>query len=199
MSSRLLKFLPHYYFDKDETNFPCVLGTSEIKNVVYGIEKEDKVLQYWIYYDLDGIGHNVDYEGIIIKLNEDDKICSLVYKPHSREEHFQVDPSDISKCVHEIDGRPIVYVSLEKHSQYPVSGKIIRYGAIANDSCMKPQERILELIEYDYSNSDLNDKVTASRDFEDLPILKYGNIKKRMIFNASVPRKWILRRASLNF
>jgi hypothetical protein len=209
----LEKFCPMYYFDNDEKIFPVNIHTNAQENVVYCVQGKGNIFAYWLHYAKDGglgpfnLGdHELDNECLIIKLNDSlDKVTNIIYRPHSSAEHFQLtdEDEDFNDCIGK-NGRPIVYVSQSKHAQYPVSGKIWRYGALLNDVCMKPQLRDMKVEVYDSSDAVVNKKVKEQKlDSGDVldqyPVIKYKEVKKRLLFNTDIPKSWIMRKLKQKF
>jgi hypothetical protein len=203
--SLIEKFLPTFFFDYQEKNFPYNYKTNKEENVVVAY-KNGNIIQYWLYYNQDGglgpfdLGsHEFDHEGLVIKINDDgSKIKEIAYRPHGSEEHFKIIGDDVKKCIN-TDDRPIVYVTIGKHAQYPVCGTIKKYFGIANDTIEKPTERKMTIIEYDFSDEVFNKKINVNDDMSQYKIVKYKDIKDRLIFNTEIPSKWVTKQIKKKF
>lgn len=79
--------------------------------------------------------HDFDIEHLIVEIDAAGIVRGVLYMPHGSKEHFWIRHRDDLKEILEKGKRPKVFVSKDKHAQYPQEGRVLRYGLFANDNC----------------------------------------------------------------
>ncbi len=129
------------YFQNNKINYDSSIlcAILELNNKKY--------LYYFYSFEQDGgknildiktvDAHKDDIECVVVELTGD-KITGVCYMPHATAEHFWIrDTNDLNSILNK-STHPLVYISNDKHSVYPISGPIYRYFFFGNDNCSSP-------------------------------------------------------------